>query len=453
MTPAVKKLVKWLSVALALVAPPASLGLRYRDGRHAREAMARGLAVLDTPLERAPSPEALNARAAEGDFALTRSLDPGGDLGRRADALWHVARAYGDLARGEAVLAATETQTAQRVAPDEPRVVLAVAVVALRGGDAPRAERLFDGLDRAEATPSAVRARSGVCHVDVLLDEGRAHEALTLAETLARDFQNAAPVSNRLGLARMAVGDRDGAETAFRRAAALDPRDPAPVVNEARLARTRGDLTGARDALQRALGLAPEDGATWLAYGVVLADLHAPGARAAIIRAAQLAPEDAGPYAAQGAMDLAAGDWTNAVESFREALTRAPDDAAARTNLGVALARLGDRTGAMAAFEEATRRAPTLGAAWNGLGAMRLAAGDAEGAVGPLQQATVLLPTDPNPPLNLGLALERLQRWDDAARAYHETLVRAPDNETALRHLLTLQPGPPRPGRRRVAQR
>ncbi len=447
----VKKALLWIPAALALAAPPVALGVQWRDARRARDLLARGVAVLDTPLERAPSPEALDWRRAEDAFGRARGMDPGGDIGRRADALWHVARAYGDLARGEAVLAATETQTAVRVAPEEPRVTLAAALVALRGGDAPRAERMFDGLDREPATPPAVRARSGAYHVDVLLDAGRAHEALTLAESLDRSFSRCAPVVNRVGLARMAVGDTEGAAEAFQRAVTLDPRDAAPLVNQARLARQRGDLPGARVALERALGLSPESPTAWLAYGVVLSDLGNPGARAAIIRASQLAPDDAGPFAAQGDMDLREGNWAGAAESFREALTRAPDDAAARTNLGVALARAGDRSGAMTAFEEATRRSPTLGAAWNGLGAMRLAAGDAEGAVGPLQQASVLLPDDPNPCLNLGLALERLSRWNDAARAFHETLRRAPDNETALRHLTALQPDAARA--RRVASR
>jgi Flp pilus assembly protein TadD len=108
----------------------------------------------------------------------------------------------------------------------------------------------------------------------------------------------------------------------------------------------------------------------------------------------------------------------------------------------VALAQSGDRRGALRAFQEATELAPGIGAGWNGLGAMRLALGDAENAVGPLQQAMTLLPDDPNPSLNLGLALVRLQRWNDAAAAFRETLRRAPGNEVAITHLMTLQPDP-----------
>ena len=82
----------------------------------------------------------------------------------------------------------------------------------------------------------------------------------------------------------------------------------------------------------------------------------------------------------------------------------------------------------------ATRRAPHQGQAWNGLGAMRLFAEDFLGAVGPLQQASTLLPNDPNPPMNLGLAFEGLRRWNEAVRAFREALHRDP-NLAAARNL------------------
>jgi tetratricopeptide (TPR) repeat protein len=341
-------------------------------------------------------------------------------------------------------MAHTEATTASRMLGDDPRVKLCLALTTLRRGDSARAERLFDAVDRSDA-PLAVRARSGVHHVDVLLDAGRTHDALTLAESLDRTAPRSAAVANRLGLVRAAVGDVDGARAAFARAREIDPRDAAPVINLARLERSRGALAEARTLLEQALALDEAQGDAWLAYGVVLSELgpqHAAAARAAILRASRSLPDDAEPWAAQGALDLQESKWRDAVESFREAIRRAPNHAGARANLGVALAQSGDRRGALRAFQEATELAPGTGAGWNGLGAMRLALGDAENAVGPLQQAMTLLPDDPNPSLNLGLALVRLQRWNDAAAAFRETLRRAPGNEVAITHLMTLQPDP-----------
>lgn len=438
-----RKALLWITTALALAAPAVTLGLRARDARAAGGLLARGETALDAPIERAPRPESVDWRGAAAAFEAARALDPGGAAGQRAAALAHVARAYEFLSRGEAVMAHTEATTASRMLADDPRVKLCLAVAARRRGDAARAERLLDAVDRSDA-PAAVRVRSGVEHVDVLLDANRTNEALTLAETLDRAAPRSAAVANRLGLVRFAVGDVEGAQEALGRARSLDDRDPSPLINLARLARARGALGEARTLLEQALARDEGQGEAWLAYGVVLSELGGQGraARAAILRAARALPDDAEPWAAQGALDLAEGRWSDAVESYREAIRRAPGHAGARTNLGVALARAGDRRGALQAFQEATELAPGTGAGWNGLGAMRLAAGDAAGAVGPLQQAVTLLPDDPNPALNLGLAFVRLQRWSDAAAALRETLRRQPGNETAIAHLMSLQPDP-----------
>jgi tetratricopeptide (TPR) repeat protein len=438
-----RKAFLWVTTALALAVPPVALGVRWREAGEAGAHLARGLDALSAPLDRAPSPESLDWRTAEREFESARTLDADSADARRAEALLHVARAYQDLSRGEMALAQTEASTATRMLPSDPYATLALALVTLRRGDAARAESLFGAVDRSPDAPPALKARSGVHHVDVLLDAGRAHDALTLVESLDRSFATSAAVANRVGLVRAAVGDVDGSRAAFARARTLDPRDPSPIVNLARMARARGALDEAKALLEESLAIDAQNGEALLAYGVVLSELgpdHRAAAREAVTRAAQLRPDDAEPWVAQGDLDILEGRWADAVTHLREALAHDPTHAGARTNLGVALARTGDRVGAMRAFREATERAPNTGAAWNGLGAMRLASGDAEGAVGPLQQATVLLPEDPNPALNLGLALVRLERWNDAAQAFRETLRRAPTNEVALAHLASLQP-------------
>jgi Flp pilus assembly protein TadD len=182
----------------------------------------------------------------------------------------------------------------------------------------------------------------------------------------------------------------------------------------------------------------------------------APAPRAAPGGARPPRPPDPAPYVAQGNLDLVDGNAEGAAESFRGALARDADNATAQTNLGVALARLGRAREATEAFEQATRRAPHQGQAWNGLGAMRLSANDFLGAIGPLQQASALLPGDPNPPMNLGLAFEGLQRWTEAVHAFREALRRAPGMTAATAHILRLVPAESRPGelrRMQLAQR
>lgn len=441
-----RRLLLGLSTLLAAAAPMVAVGLRWNDARHADRALSDALAILDAPVARAATAESLDWRRAEASLQRARSLDVSPEITRRASALWHVARAFEDLSRGDLALANQEAQTASREAPEDPHTLYAVAAVSVRRNEPARAEHTLEQLDARRDVPDALRVRATLQRIDLMLDGGRAHQALTLAEALSRSEPNLGMAANRLGIARMSVGDSEGARQSFERARTLGPTDPSPWINLARLARDRGDHDEARSLLEHALGLRQDDAEAWLAYGIVLSDagpaqFHA--ARAAIHRAAQLAPDDGASWVAQGDLDLREQHWNDAADSFREALRRTPDHVGARTNLGVTLAHLGDRRGAMEAFLEATRRSPQTGEAWNGLGAMRLALEDAAGAVGPLQQATVLLPDDPNPAMNLGLALERLQRWNDAARAFHETLRRAPDHEMAQAHLAALQPSRP----------
>ncbi len=439
-----RKVLLWVPTLAALVAPGAALWVRSREATAAEARYRAGLTALDASVAR---PERTDWSRVQRDFAAARRADVSPALARSADALYHVARAYGDLTRGDVSLALTEAQTAATASPEEPRAAFALALANLRRGERARAERLFEQVESSRETPPALRERSEVYHVDVLLDAGRGHAALSLAETLGRRSPRSADAQNRLGLARFAVGDVEGAAEAYRAASEIDPSDPSPVINLAQVSRARGDLPGARALLERALGVDRENGEAWLAYGVVLGDLgaeHFHAARAAILRAGQKMPDRPEPWVAQGELDLRESHWTDAAESFRQALQRSAEHVGARTNLGVALARAGDREGASRAFQEVTQRAPQTGEAWNGLGAMRLALNDAEGAVGPLQQAMVLLPRDPNPAMNLGLALERLQRWDDAVRAFRETLRREPAHQQAMRHMATLQPRNPR---------
>lgn len=445
-----KRALLWIVSAAALAAPLGAIAVQQRDSRQADAAMRAGLAALSVGLEQAPTPERIDAARATREFDRVRGAGGDPQRTRLAGALWHVARGYGDLSRGELVLSAQSAATALREAPESPHARLLAGIVALRRGDASRAETLLAGVDSDPSAPAALRLRAGIHHLDVLFDARRAHPALSLAEELAREHPDVPAVLNRLGLARMGVGDHEGAAAALRRASERAPDDPSPRINLAELARQRGDLPVAQAHLERALALRENDGETWLAYGIVLAaqgESRRTAARTAILRAARLLPDSSGPWVAQGNLDLEEGRASEAVNSYREALQRDAHHVTARTNLGVALARTGDRRAALAAFTEATQRAPSAGEAWNGLGAMHLAEGDLPAAVDALQRAMVLLPDDANPAMNLALAMERMQRWEEASRGFREVLRRSPGHPQATEHLEALRPAP-RPRRR-----
>ena len=88
------------------------------------------------------------------------------------------------------------------------------------------------------------------------------------------------------------------------------------------------------------------------------------------------------------------------------------------------------------------------GPAHNNLGVIHLNRGELYEAAGEFQWARRLMPGHPDPRLNLGLALERGGRVDDALAAYHAALEVYPDHLPTVMALAPL-PAPLQPGRRR----
>lgn len=91
-----------------------------------------------------------------------------------------------------------------------------------------------------------------------LLDEGRWEEARTVLERLLERHPTSARGWNKLGVCRVKMGDRSGAEQAFQRACEADPRYPAPWSNLGNLYLEANDLDRAEAAYRRALSLDPD---------------------------------------------------------------------------------------------------------------------------------------------------------------------------------------------------
>lgn len=427
-----------LTVVACLTVPAVAGVSRWRDAQRATSALIEGASLLDRPIAQVPELGDLPTEQVRAKLREARDGAADERQSRRARALAQVCDAIEALRRGEHTTAAQAADGAIRLSPDEPFALLVHGAANAGRGDRGAAERSIERVLRSPSSTASMRERAAFLRAEWLLDAGRSHEALDVLEGLDRDRPRVGSVLNLLGLARAAVGDRAGATTAFEQAIETHPHKEVPLLNLARAYREQGQLERAKSTLERALGVAQDYGDAWVAYGVVLADMRQSNARHVLVRAAQLAPNDPAPLAAQGALDLADQHYEDAAESFRKALERDPDHAVARSNLGIALAHLGRNDLALRAFEQATQRAPHVGEAWNGLGSMRLATGDATGAVAALRQAMTLLPEDPNPAINLGRALEVLQQWDAASRAYREALRRHPQHPAAAERLLAI---------------
>ena len=229
-------------------------------------------------------------------------------------------------------------------------------------------------------------ARAALERGDAAAAEAHSRRALDLAAGDARAW-------TMLGLAQRAR-DPAAAETALRRAAAIDPRDADPPFHLGNLLRERGHPQQAIEAYERALALAPEHPSLLNNYGLALEAAGATDrAHAVYRRILDSRPEhpqalsnlahslcavrsygDAAAYCArylrvypdgdaavwidQGVCQHASGEYAAAETSFRRALALAPGDAVAETNLASVLVDRADFPAAEALLRDATAHDP-----------------------------------------------------------------------------------------------
>jgi Flp pilus assembly protein TadD len=231
------------------------------------------------------------------------------------------------------------------------------------------------------------------------------------------------------------------APTAPPRATAPPPRDAgapeglalaheAPQVDH--LARSRqlaeaGDGGGALAEARRALYSTPADEETlaWLAH--LALRLGRPTVAAeAFARLATLRPDDALPLVQQGRALLQLKDFQGAVAVGVEAVRRDAGNPEAHQVEG--LGHLGRRelAAARASFERAVALQPGHGWALNNLGYTCLLASEDARALEVLEIAAAALPQAATVQNNLGVALERAGRAEEARAAYQRSMALSP---------------------------
>jgi tetratricopeptide (TPR) repeat protein len=152
--------------------------------------------------------------------------------------------------------------------------------------------------------------------------------------------------------------------------------------------------------------------------------------------AIRLKPEDAQPHICLGNALSGQGKPKQAFAEFRMAIRLKPDDAVAHAGLGMALRDQGKIDEAITEFRNSIRLDPDFADAHNCLGAILCdRMGDYAGAESELQTAVRLKPFDFIAHMNLGVALEKQGRPDQAATEHRTAIRLNPDFAEAHFHL------------------
>lgn len=227
-------------------------------------------------------------------------------------------------------------------------------------------------LDAAEAGYRTILARdaanAGVQHLlGVLLHQrGRHDEAYPLVK--AATSSGDAKVFNNLGEICRALGRRDEAVEAYRRATEIDPGSAIAHNNLGLALVDVGRFDQAMAAMRQAITLKPDYAKAYSALGMTL---HTAGRSAEALDAC-LAGVKLGGATGQTLNNLGVilrflGRLDDAVAAFREALRVDAKHAPAALNLGETLARQGDVAAGIASVRRALEVRPDYPAAWDSL--------------------------------------------------------------------------------------
>jgi Flp pilus assembly protein TadD len=282
------------------------------------------------------------------------------------------------------------------------------------------------------------------------------------------------------------AGRLDEASHAFRKANALLPKHPAPVVGLTLVEFERAEL-GLEFASRRddpkvlellgqleAANSPPDFALAWLVRGRLLLLLgEAERARSVLENAVALDPRDARAFGALGIACLALGDssgavsnakaavdlnpksaalWSNlgaawmmseqpeqARQAYERAVELSPNSARAHSDLGTTLIAMGQAGAALTELEEAHRLAPDRATVMNNLGYALQSLGEVEGAENWYRRSLAADPSLGSAWVNLGVLCAKSQRFDEASAAFEQALRLDPEDPRALENVKELE--------------
>jgi Flp pilus assembly protein TadD len=209
------------------------------------------------------------------------------------------------------------------------------------------------------------------------------------------DARQAAGLSSlrMLTIAYEQTGRPQEARKTLERVALLDPKNPAHLLELARLAEAAKDHEGALGYLAHARDLAPGDAHIHFLFAMVATELELPvEARASLERALAIDPASPAYNYAMGTVILTTRDAATASRYFKKALDARPHDEKGRYALGVAYYAAGDYANSKTEMLSVENNPKLAGGAAYFLGRIARRENDAESAERYLRKAIKLMP-------------------------------------------------------------
>jgi len=261
-------------------------------------------------------------------------------------------------------------------------------------------------------------------------------KAVSLLSIAAAKLPESPDVHIDLGLAWLALADRQRAKNCFQAARAAAPNYAAAQLTLANDFERDRKLAEAVEACQRGLVVFPHD-ADLLRK---LADLHsqrgqcteALGAGKALL---EVRPDCPTTHFAFGQKCYQAGAFDLAATAFQRVLELRPNFLNALLNLGLALQKLGEPSRALECFQRGVEIDPAHSGIYKCLGDAQRDLGNWAQANAAWKRAVELRPENADAWQNLGLGLERQERLEEALACHRRVVELRPKDATAHRYL------------------
>jgi tetratricopeptide (TPR) repeat protein len=231
-------------------------------------------------------------------------------------------------------------------------------------------------------------------------------------------YSQKADIYNQRGLAKKALGDREGALSDLDEAIAINDSDPVLYVNRGAIKKVLGDRDGATRDFRKALALDPGNElalynlTTGMTGNTKIAEIVS-----SYDQILDMNPEMTSAYVNRGTARYEMGDYTGAHEDFSKAITLNPKESESYLNRGLAREKLKNYKGALSDYATALKLSGDDHRVYKYRGNAYFQMRDFKNAVEQYTISIGLYPYDAGSFYNRGLARYYLTRDTEAACA------------------------------------
>lgn len=265
---------------------------------------------------------------------------------------------------------------------------------------------------------------------------GQSEEAESAFRRAAELNPKSSDVYKNLGMTLIELRRFKSAVEAYRHLVDIDPNDVAAYNNLGLALRALGNFDEAQSTLEKAISINSNFAEAWNSLGLVFYQKEEnKAALKAYQRAVHIMPNYAAAHYNSGNVYKKINSPQDAVEAYRKAVSIKPDYVDALNNLGNVLTSLGQFREALEVLEKASSLRPDMAVVQNNLGNVWLEKDNLGQAKAYYEKALKYRPDYPEALNNLGIVLHETENYSEAVTAFRKAIALRPAFQEAYTNM------------------